>query len=122
MNAQVQPKPRDLWVQRFVREVWPRLQAQIEPERVILFGSRVWGTPRPDSDLDVVVVSERFRDLPFGERMAWLLWLADFDKHIDFFCYTPDEFDRVQRLSSIIEDAVQRGWQMWPETLAPVAS
>ena len=108
----------DLWVQRFVREVLPRIVQAVQPERVILFGSRIQGTARPESDLDVVVVADRFREMPIWERMPWLLWLADFDKHVDFFCYTPEEFQRVQRVSSVIEEAVRDGWhitsQDWP--------
>lgn len=35
-----------------------RLVRKFDPERVILFGSRAWGTPTPDSDVDLLVVME----------------------------------------------------------------
>jgi len=104
----------DPWVQRFVREALPRILRAVQPERVILFGSRVWGTARPESDLDVVVVSEAFQGKSFFERMPWMLWIAQFDKHVDFFCYTPQEFERIQTLSAVMEEAVQRGWHLTP--------
>jgi predicted nucleotidyltransferase len=45
-------KPED------VREFVQRLVRKFDPERVILFGSRAWGTPRRDSDVDLLVVME----------------------------------------------------------------
>lgn len=35
-----------------------RLRAGYAPERVILFGSHAYGAPRPDSDIDLLVVKE----------------------------------------------------------------
>ncbi len=108
----------DVWVRRFLREVLPRIVEAAQPVRVIVFGSRVQGTARPESDLDVVIVSETFRKMPMPERMPWLVWLADFDKHIDFFCYTPEEFQYIRQVSSVIEDAVQHGWHLSPDMWA----
>jgi len=45
-------KPEDVWA--FVG----RLVRKFDPEKVILFGSRAWGTPRRDGDVDLLVVME----------------------------------------------------------------
>ncbi|HLC40557.1 MAG TPA: restriction endonuclease subunit S [Methylomirabilota bacterium] len=45
-------KPEDVW------EFVGRLVRKFAPERVILFGSRAWGTPTRDSDVDLLVVME----------------------------------------------------------------
>ncbi len=34
-----------------MQEVTRRLVEQFQPERIVLFGSHVWGTPTADSDL-----------------------------------------------------------------------
>jgi predicted nucleotidyltransferase len=39
-------------IRRFAREVAERFQ----PEKIILFGSHAYGTPRADSDVDILVV------------------------------------------------------------------
>jgi predicted nucleotidyltransferase len=33
-----------------------RLVAEFDPEQIILFGSRAWGTPHEDSDVDLLVI------------------------------------------------------------------
>jgi uncharacterized protein len=44
-----------------LQEMARRLVEELDPEEVILFGSHAWGTPNPDSDVDLMVV------LPDGE-------------------------------------------------------
>lgn len=38
---------------------------QFNPERIILFGSHAYGSPRPDSDVDLLVL------LPFKGKSFW---------------------------------------------------
>lgn len=37
-------------------EAIERLVKEFSPEKIILFGSRSWGNPRPDSDIDLLVI------------------------------------------------------------------
>jgi len=39
-------------------EIVRRLSAAIDPDRIILFGSRARGDARPDSDFDLLVIKE----------------------------------------------------------------
>jgi predicted nucleotidyltransferase len=39
-----------------LQEIVERLVEEFHPERIILFGSHAWGTPSPDSDVDLLVV------------------------------------------------------------------
>ncbi|MBI4567738.1 MAG: nucleotidyltransferase domain-containing protein [Planctomycetes bacterium] len=40
----------------------------VHPRRIIMFGSRARGTPRPDSDIDLMVVV----DEPFSPTRKWI--------------------------------------------------
>jgi len=70
---------------------------EVDPEQVILFGSRASGTAASDSDVDLVVVESA----PFGKvrsrRREWTrLWraLARFDVAKDILVYSRDEVER----------------------------
>jgi predicted nucleotidyltransferase len=99
----------DPLVQQFVQCALPTLVARLRPERVILFGSRARGEARGDSDLDIIVVAQAFEGVPFLKRMPMVLRMVRFPRHVDFLCYTPAEFEQVQRTSAIVHQAVQEG-------------
>jgi predicted nucleotidyltransferase len=97
----------DPWVERYKQEVLPKLIAVLKPRRILLFGSRASGNARPDSDLDVIIVSETFAGIPFVKRMAYVLSIARFPKHVDYLCYTREEFDRIKDTSSVVQSALE---------------
>ena len=39
-----------------IADLSERIARQFQPERIILFGSYAYGQPRPDSDVDLLVV------------------------------------------------------------------
>jgi len=100
---------KDSVVRKFVEQALPRIRDQVKPELVILFGSRARGTPHGSSDIDIIVVAEAFEGMHFLKRMPFMLRLARFPHHIDFLCYTPTEFEQVQQISTIINEALREG-------------
>ncbi len=55
--------PSSLWpppavTSDLIQDVVQRIVARFAPEKVILLGSHAWGHPRPDSDVDLLVVME----------------------------------------------------------------
>ena len=42
--------------QKQIREFGRRLAREFKPRKVVLFGSYAYGSPRPDSDVDLLVV------------------------------------------------------------------
>ncbi len=99
----------DFWLEKFKREAIPKIKEAYSPEKVLIFGSRIKGNADEDSDIDVIIVSDLFRDIPFIDRMPLLLKLVRFPIHIDFICYTPDEFERIKDKSSVVMDALETG-------------
>ncbi len=100
---------KDKWIDLFIMEVLPKIKEKINPSRVIIFGSRVSGFATEDSDIDVIVVSDLFKNVSFLERMPMLLKLGGFEKHIDFLCYTEEEFEHLRKNSVIVRDALTKG-------------
>jgi predicted nucleotidyltransferase len=52
-------------VRPIIQDILAKLLAGYTPEKVILFGSYAYGSPRPDSDIDLLIIkktSERFID------------------------------------------------------------
>jgi hypothetical protein len=47
--------------------------------------------------------------LPFGKIFYYFLNSLDFEKHIDFLCYTKDEFEKIKNNSMIVSSALQEG-------------
>ena len=99
----------DTWLTKFKQNVVPQLIQEFSPEKIILFGSRIKGEANENSDIDVIIVSKAFADIPFIRRMPMLLKRVKFDKHIDFICYSPKEFKKIQNTSSIVMDALKYG-------------
>ena len=97
----------DLWLARFNEEILPIIIEKFKPSKVLFFGSRVSGAADEDSDIDIIIISKEFKCIPFVNRMAKILNLAQFPKHVDYLCYTPEEFDNVKDSSVVIENALE---------------
>ena len=82
----------DPLVKRFQARYLPRLRRRYRPDLVLVFGSRAKGEALADSDLDLLVVSERFQGVPFLARASGLLSDIDLPFPADVLCYTPEEF------------------------------
>jgi len=98
---------KDKWIEKFKQEILPQIIKEYNPEKILLFGSRVKGESDEDSDLDIIVISDSFNKIPFINRMSHLLKKFRFQKHVDYLCYTPEEFERLKNQSSILIDALE---------------
>lgn len=64
-----------------------------DPKRIILFGSLAGGHVGSCSDIDLVIIKETSK--PFLKRAAQFIDVLDYDVDIDFFIYTPREFEEA---------------------------
>lgn len=92
-------------LQRFRRKVAPRYKL----ERMILFGSYARGKTHRFSDVDLIVVSPRFRRKNIAERASPLYLEWDLDLPVDFLCYTPEEFETLSKRPSLVREALEEG-------------
>ena len=90
---------------------------EVDPEQVILFGSRARGEEREDSDVDLVVVEAE----PFGKTRsrrleAVRLWrtLSRFVVPKDILVYSRDEAERWRgSIDHVLARALREGWVLY---------
>ena len=85
------------------------LKKTFNPEKIILFGSRARGDNLEESDFDLIIVSEKFKDIDFRERMIKAYGNWDKKEGLDVICYTPEEFKKLSKRITIVKEAVEKG-------------
>jgi len=78
-------------------------------EKMYLFGSMATGKTHKWSDVDLVVVSKKFRRKGIMDRASNLYIEWNLDYPVDFLCYTPEEFDKLNKQITIVREAVKEG-------------
>jgi predicted nucleotidyltransferase len=74
---------------------------EYQPDKIILFGSRARGDFAPDSDIDILVVSDREKDLPRykrGLQVRLKLASASPSTPLDILFYTHDDLNRFKNV------------------------
>ena len=97
----------DSLLEEFQRDAVPLLKKRYNPEKIIIFGSQATKTSHEGSDVDVILVSEYFSSIPFISRMTDILMNIPFRIHVDYICYTPEEFYRLSKTSAIVREALE---------------
>lgn len=79
-------------------------QKGIKVSQVILFGSHAKGNAKPDSDIDVAVISVQFGRNNLKEMMLLRKLALEIDSHIEPLPFTPQDLeDRYSTLSQEIK-------------------
>lgn len=86
-----------------------RLSKHLPIRKLILFGSFAKGKAHEFSDIDLIIVSPKFKEKDFRYRPVGFYKYWRLDKPFDFLCYTPEEFDKLRRQVTIVRDAVKEG-------------
>ncbi len=86
-----------------------RLKRELGAVEVYIFGSRVYGTPLLESDLDMIVVSEEFGRRDFVENMELLSRMWDGIFSIEMFPYTPEQIEKYAEKKTVISEALKKG-------------
>ena len=100
--------PRDGLIRR-LQQFRRKIGARYGIQRMILFGSRARGRARKDSDVDLLLVSPRFRRKNAVDRASPLYLEWDLPYAVDFLCYTPEEYRRLSRRVTLVREAVREG-------------
>ncbi len=98
---------KDERMKRFIKEMVKKIKEKYKPERIILFGSHAYGTPAPDSDIDLLII-KRTTERPV-ERRIRVRHIVDIRKPISFspIVVTPAE----------LTARMEAGDQFWQEIM-----
>lgn len=82
---------------------------EIPIAKMLLFGSYAKGKSRKWSDVDLIVVSSKFRKKKSFQRARRLYDYWNLKYPVDFLCYTPEEFNKLKKQITIVREAVETG-------------
>lgn len=79
---------------------------EVGEAEVYLFGSYARGDWIEDSDIDLIVISSKFRDMRMHDRMSMLRRIAPDTHAFEIFAYTPEEFETIKH-GVMVRDAME---------------
>lgn len=89
-----------------------RVNKDFPIEKIIFFGSRAKGRPHKWSDIDLIIVSDKFRRLKFRKRATKMYDYWEIELPVDFLCFTPGEFAKKSKEIGVIRQAVKEGIEL----------
>jgi uncharacterized protein len=76
-----------------IPEIKERIIKEINPEKIILFGSYAWGNPNNDSDVDLFII-KKSQDSRLNRQMDLSRKMWGSGVPMDLLVYTPEEVQR----------------------------
>ena len=93
---------------RDITDVVAQIVERFHPQKVILFGSYAYGTPTPDSDVDLLVVMET--PLRHVEQAVEIRKTVDFPFPVDLLVRTPQHIaERVALGDGFLREVLTKG-------------
>lgn len=105
-SSQFQLKPES----EILTEVIRRITINFSPEKIILFGSQVWGEPMVDSDIDLLIIKKNVKSKR-SEAVKIRKILRGLKRPFDIIVTTPNEFETYSKewINSIFAEARNKG-------------
>ncbi len=86
-----------------------KLSEEIPVDKMLFFGSRAKGRSKRNSDIDLIIVSNKFNRKKFRNRSLGFYRYWSIKLPVDFLCYTPSEFRQRAKQVSIVKEAIKEG-------------
>ena len=98
-----------------IQDVVDQIVAHFHPLRIILFGSSAWGEPKPESDVDLLVVMET--GLSETRQAVEILTAISYRFGLDLLVYTPQHMtQRLEWGDTFLQEIVGRGKILYEST------
>jgi len=85
----------DAKVRRAIDKIVERITKEYQPKKVILFGSYAHGEPTEDSDIDILIVTEKRLSSEETYKIRREL-LDDFSVPVQLICVSEEEFTETK--------------------------
>jgi predicted nucleotidyltransferase len=79
-------------LQNKIKEVVDTIVRRFQPEKIILFGSYAWGTPGPDSDVDLLIIKDTENTRQTAREIDGYLFPRQFP--MDVIVYTVQQVEK----------------------------
>ena len=96
-------------VMRLLKQYLKKVNKKFKIKTAILFGSRARNDWLLNSDVDLILVSKDFEDIPFRKRMSEVIEYWDEYIDLEVICYTPEEFNKLSKMITIAKEAKEKG-------------
>lgn len=106
LEGSVGEEPMRTVTDELLQEMIERLVAQLHPEEIILFGSRAWGTPRDDSDVDLLIILTADADTVADYELQARRCLRGLGVAKDILVRTRDQIERYRDVPASLEAQV----------------
>lgn len=94
---------------RAIHAVARRIAEQFDPDRIILFGSYAYGQPRPESDVDLLVVLET-AERPRAKQLEIARALSPHPFGMDILVRTPEQLrKRIAMGDYFLREIITKG-------------
>ena len=97
-----------------LNETVERLKTEFQPEEIYLFGSRAWGTPDEDSDVDLMVIVPSSDERPIRRDQRAQRCLGRLAVPADVLVRTRGEVNRYKHLrASLFHQVLNQGRKLY---------
>jgi uncharacterized protein len=103
---------RNRTIKKLFEDFKKKLIKKYDPEQIILYGSRARGDNLIESDIDLIIVSKKFKNIKWPIRIGKVAELWEGTIEIEPLCYTPEEFEIKKKQIGIVQQALKEGKNM----------
>ena len=89
-----------------LEQVTARIVNAVHPERILLFGSHVWGLPTEDSDIDLMIVVGHSDQPAYRRAQEVYKSLRGLPLPVEVIVRTRDEVSQAARVATSLEQRV----------------
>ncbi|OGC22828.1 hypothetical protein A2291_08585 [candidate division WOR-1 bacterium RIFOXYB2_FULL_42_35] len=90
-----------------IKNITEKIAKNVNPLRLVLFGSRAGGRTTPNSDIDLCIINDNMRDKS-EDFIKIRKILGDFIQPIDLLLFNKDEFNKRKEIWGTVQYEIDK--------------